>query len=133
MGQASLTGYRSEKIRYLPFMYTYKFIVQSNRPREVSSYGTIIYPFDNFIWSFLFSSSVAVFLSLMLIQKIWLIATRRPPPQRWMYQGIDHYVLFLDVLLKTYKYFRYYPCSHSCHGRRHRQEILLQTVLIHEI
>ena len=87
IGQHSMSPYRYELIEYLPYMYTYVFSVLSRKPEQIISYDALIYPLDNYTWYFTLSSSMAVLLLLIFIQKCWAHASGQKIPSGWFFQG----------------------------------------------
>ena len=100
IGQTVITPGRYELVEYLPWMYTFEFIVQSKRPEAIGvSYRALILPFDKYIWYFIGTSMLAVFLVLITIQKCWVHASRKSPPTGWVFQGdINTYAFSTNVI-----------------------------------
>ena len=69
-------------------MYTYFFEVQSQKPREIISIDALIYPLDQYCWYFTLSSSAAILILLIIIQKCWDHANGQKSPEGWLFQGI---------------------------------------------
>ena len=82
-----ITPSRYKLIQYLPWMFDYKFEVQSRRPEAITSYDALIYPFDKYIWYFTSSSMLVVFFALLIIQKCWVHASGKRLPTGWGFQG----------------------------------------------
>ena len=43
----------------------------SGSPQEINDWRAIINPFDQYVWAFLFASTLAVFICLVLINKLY--------------------------------------------------------------
>ena len=76
-------------IDYLPWMYMYEFLISSKRPEPIVTYDTLIYPFDNYTWSFILAFTPATFVILAMFQVVWKYASGEPNPSEWLYQGMD--------------------------------------------
>ena len=87
IGQTSIVPGRYKKIDYLPAMFLYKFLVQSKKPQAFTAFNTLIYPFDNYSWYFIIASILAVFLTLITIQKCWIIASGERSSDTWIAEG----------------------------------------------
>ena len=59
----------------------------SQKPREIMSFDTITYPFDNYVWASTLSMIIAQFILLLIIQNVWSIASGKPNPQDYIFQG----------------------------------------------
>ena len=75
-------------------MFAYQFHVQSQKPEALTTYDTLIYPFDNYIWYFIGSFSTAIFLALITIQIIWIHVSGEKPPFGWIFQGLNQCLVF---------------------------------------
>ena len=71
IGTSSIVDYRYQVVDYLPWMFVYELSMTSQRPGEVASYDTLIYPFDYHIWVFIIVVTLAVFTVLLTMQKLW--------------------------------------------------------------
>ena len=69
-------------------MYTYDFLIQSERQAEMTSFDALVYPCDKYVWYATFSMALAMFFALVVIQKTWLHATGEKQPNGWIFQGI---------------------------------------------
>ena len=99
VGQHAIISKRAKLIEYLPWMFVYINGVQSKKAEQISNtLDTLAYPFDKYIWSFTASFTMAVFLTLIFIQKCWVQASGQKPPDGWIFQG--------DI--------RYCVCSNQC-------------------
>jgi hypothetical protein len=56
-------------------MFVYEFNIETQRPREVSSFDTLIVPFDNYIWSFACGLTLIEIILLMIMELMWLDIT----------------------------------------------------------
>jgi hypothetical protein len=74
-------------VDYLPYMFAYEFIIESAMPKEVASYWTLIYPFDNYIWSFAICLTVLEIIILMIMELIWFDATGLHSTKYYVYEG----------------------------------------------
>ena len=72
---------------FLSWMYFYEFSIESKRPDPIVSYETLIYPFDNYIWAFAFTLTLATFVLLVIFQVAWSLASGEPNPREWLFQG----------------------------------------------
>ena len=88
VGQASILHYRYKNVDYLPAMFLNVFLVQSKRPEAIGKIDTLIYPLDESCWYLMVSSIFAIFITLILIQKCWIIASGERPTNTWIFQGI---------------------------------------------
>jgi hypothetical protein len=52
-------------------MFVYEFVIETQMPQEVSSYDTLIIPFDNYIWSFVISLTLVEVIFLMVLEFLW--------------------------------------------------------------
>ena len=89
IGQASFTSYRYELVDYLPWMYMYEFHFGSNFPKELTSYLTLIHPFDNYTWFMAIVSSASMCLILIVVQKLWAHSSNESFHTDFIYQGIN--------------------------------------------
>ena len=69
-------------------MYEQGASVIVRRPREIISYDTIFYPLDFLVWVSLFSGIVAQFILLIIMQNLWSIASGKPKPQDYIFEGL---------------------------------------------
>ena len=63
--------YRLQRIDFLPYMFAYEFVIMTRKPLQVPEYEALTYPFDNYIWIFLWSSIAVVSCTLIMLQTIW--------------------------------------------------------------
>jgi hypothetical protein len=68
-------------------MFVYEFIIQSAMPKEVATYDTLIFPFDNYIWSFVICLTVLEIIILMLMELMWYDATGFHSTKSYVYEG----------------------------------------------
>ena len=87
MGQAKFALYRYKIVDYLHYMYEHPYIMISRKLREIVSYDTIIYPFDNYTWALTMCMITMQFILLVSIQNVWTLASGKPNPQDYIFQG----------------------------------------------
>ena len=80
--------HRYKIIDYLPHLYVYNYLVQSQKPQPITSIDALYYPLDQYTWYFTLSSSAAVLILLVIIQKCWDHANGQKSPEGWLFQGI---------------------------------------------
>ena len=106
IGQHSMAPYRYKFIEYLPHMFTYQFIVQSQKPEQIISFEALLLPLDNYTWCSTLISSLLVLVLLVIIQKCWTLASGQKPPNGWLFQGDVSWTIFgqfLDIYRKTHE------------------------------
>ena len=89
IGQASLTAYRYKNVNYLPWMYVYTFPFCSRLPEEVTTFFTIIRPFDGYTWMMAFVASAIFYLTLVATQMLWAYQSGRAFQSDHLYEGIN--------------------------------------------
>ena len=87
IGQIYFASHNYKLVDYLHFMYDQPYIMISARPREISSYDTISYPFDIYTWGFTFGAILTQFVLLLVIQNLWSKAMGKNNPQDYIYEG----------------------------------------------
>ena len=87
IGQTVFALYRYKMVDYLQYMYDYPYSMFSQKPREIVSYDTLIYPFDNYVWAFTWCMIISQFVLLLFIQNMWSIASGKSNPQDYIFQG----------------------------------------------
>ena len=87
VGQTVFALYRYKMVDYLQYMYDYPYSMFSQKPREIVSYDTLIYPFDNYVWAFTLCMITSQFILLVSIQNMWSIASGKPNPRDYIFQG----------------------------------------------
>ena len=98
LGQATIVPYRYGLIDYLPWIYAYGFEVQSRRPEQILSFDQLTVPFGKYVWICTASFTIAVFLTLVLIQKCWTYASGEKPAGGWLFQGkISVNLLYMGI------------------------------------
>ena len=90
VGQASIVSHRYKKVDYLPSMFLNEFLVQSKKPDPIGKIDTLIYPLNKFCWYFMISSIITIFMTLIFIQKWWMIASGERPSNSWIFQGVKN-------------------------------------------
>ena len=88
IGQIQIIDYRLKLVDYLPHMYLYEFIWMHKRPESITSYETILLPFDRKIWAFTIVSTIFAFITLLMMQKIYSYASGQDNPHDYINQGI---------------------------------------------
>ena len=68
-------------------MYAYEIILASQKPKEITSYDTIVIPFDNYIWCFTFCCIIIQFLLLVMMQNLWSYVTGTIKPDDYIFEG----------------------------------------------
>ena len=87
IGQIQILHYRLKEVEYLPYMYLYEFIWLHKKPEKITSYETIILPFDHYIWAFTIGFTIFAFITLIIMQKIYSYASGQEDPCDYMNQG----------------------------------------------
>ena len=87
IGQHGFDTHRNKLVDYLPYMHTYRWLLQSRLPRPVASFDTIVNPFDYLTWGFTFLVIVIQFLFLLLLQNVWSEVSGRRNPGDYIYEG----------------------------------------------
>ena len=87
VGQHAIIHMRYKLVEYLPWMFVYINGVQSKKAEQINTLDTLIYPFDQYIWYFTASFSMAVFIALIFIQKCHINAMGHIPQDGWIFQG----------------------------------------------
>ena len=82
-----MVSYRYSLVKYLPWMYVYEFLLSTSKPRQITSLGTLWYPFDGYVWAFTGGCTTVVLVLLRTIQKLWLQASESEAPQNDIFQG----------------------------------------------
>ena len=88
IGQVTILYYRHMLVDYLPHMYLYEFIWMHKRPESITSYKTILLPFDHQIWTFTIVSTIFAFITLLMMQKIYSYASGQDDPRDYVNQGM---------------------------------------------
>ena len=115
IGQTSILLHRYASIDYLPSMFLYRFLVQSKKPEAINRFDTLVYPLDKYVWCCLALSVLAVFITLIFIQKCWILASGENPKNGWIFQGKNKMPFYyVGRFLKTHSPHRLYPFSNSC-------------------
>ena len=87
IGNLALQDYRFKLVDYLPHMYLFETVLASQKPKEISSYDTIIIPFDKYVWSFMLFSICSQFLLLVIMQHLYSDVTGIRNPKDFLYEG----------------------------------------------
>ena len=103
IGQIQILHYRSKEVEYLPYMNLYEFIWIHKKPEPITSYETIILPFDHYVWAFTIGSTIFAFTTLILMQKIHSHASGHNDPLDYVHQG-NVYKTFRDFFARILEY-----------------------------
>ena len=76
----------------------YEFPFASKIPEEVTSFVTLIRPFDNYTWIMAIVSSIITYFMLVLMQKLWSYQSGEPFENDFLYQGISSETVVLYFL-----------------------------------
>ena len=82
-----MPAHRHKMVDYLPYMHTYKWVLQSRRPKPVASHGPYVTTYDNYTWGFNILSLVVKFFLLLLVQNMWSKVSGGANPQDYIYEG----------------------------------------------
>ena len=82
------TDYRYKFVEFLPAMYLDETILASKKPKEITSYDTIIIPFDKYVWSFTLACIITQFLLLIMMQTLWSSVTGTSRPRDFVFEGL---------------------------------------------
>ena len=80
----------NELVDYLHFMHVQPWCVFTAKPRAISSYDTIIYPFDIYTWGFTFGLIATQFALLLMMQNLWSNVIGKSNPQDYIYEGLSN-------------------------------------------
>ena len=87
IGQTSLKYSRYKLVDYLPPMSTNEDFLCSKKPEEITTYDTIIIPFDKYVWFFMLGCILMQFLLLVGMQYLYSNATKTSSPKDFIYEG----------------------------------------------
>ena len=87
IGQLALVDKRFKLVDYLPPMYTIGLLFASKKPRELTTYDSIVIPFDKYVWAFMFGCICAQFLLLVLMQQLYSIVAGTRNSIDFIYEG----------------------------------------------
>ena len=88
IGQSGIVfGHRRFVVDNLPWMSVYQWPIQNIKPKEIASFDTLMYPFDNYTWAFVFGAIVGEFIILIIMQLVWSGLVRKSTPRDFVYQG----------------------------------------------
>ena len=87
IGQTSINHDRYKLIDYLPPMSTFFDFLCSKKPEEITTYDTIIIPFDKYVWLFMLGCICAQFLLLVGMQYLYSNATKTSSPEDFIFEG----------------------------------------------
>ena len=68
-------------------MYAEEVIMASQKPMEVTTYDTIIIPFDKYVWLFTICCIIAEFMLLIAMQNVWSYVTGTKNPDDFIFEG----------------------------------------------
>ena len=71
----------------LPWMSVYEWPIQNVKPKEIASFGTLVYPVDTYTWALVFGAVAAEFIILIILQLVWSNVAENPTPKDFVYQG----------------------------------------------
>ena len=71
----------------LPWMSVYEWPIENIKPKEVASFATLMDPFDDFSWAFVFGAVVVEFVILIIMQLVWSHVAEKSTPKDFVYQG----------------------------------------------
>ena len=74
-------------LEYLPWMYSVQNIFLSPKEKPIPSYNTMGRPLSLAVWAWTLGSLLAVFGVLILMQKVWCLASGEPMPQDYFFKG----------------------------------------------
>ena len=80
-------GHYHQHVQNLPWMYFYELMIAVRKPLETSSFMALVYPFDSFTWALSSLGTIAVFLILIIMQKLWSHASGETYLPDYLYQG----------------------------------------------
>ena len=72
-------------------MYMFEQFLATKKPKEITSYDSIIIPFDKYIWLFTFGCICAQFLLLVAMQYLYSHVTGTIIPNDFIYEGRHYY------------------------------------------
>ena len=87
IGQLAQVDHRFKLVDYLPPMYRDGLFFGSKKPGELTTYDSIVIPFDKYVWAFMFGSVCAQFLLLVLMQQLYSIVTGTRNSIDFIYEG----------------------------------------------
>ena len=74
-------------LEYLPWMYSVQNIFLSPKERPIPSYNTMGKPLSLAVWAWTLGSLLTVFGSMIIMQKLWSLASGEPDPQDYLFKG----------------------------------------------
>ena len=74
-------------LEYLPWMYSVQNIFITPKERPVASYLTLLKPLTLAVWAWTLGSLLTVFIALVIMQKLWCLASGEPDPEDFLYKG----------------------------------------------
>ena len=87
IGQTTYTGYRNKLVDFLPHMVAFEFSIASRKPKGITSFHTIIAPFDKYVWLFMIGCICAQFLLLVKMQFLYSYMNGKRLPRDFIYEG----------------------------------------------
>ena len=107
IGQSGIVfGNRRFVVDNLPWMSVYEWPIQTIKPKEIASFDTLMYPFDNYTWAFVFGAIIGEFTIMIIMQLVWSGLVGKSTPRDFVYQGEEYqkYDIFCkDILTIKYK------------------------------
>ena len=98
IGPTSILSYGNNLTDLLPAMYRIETILTSQKPKEITSYDTIIIPFDKYVWFFMLGCIITQFLLLVLMQNLWSNVTGTRKPHDFLFEGFVMHQLLGHLL-----------------------------------
>ena len=90
ISQWNIDTQRYGLVSYLPYMYDDVIRLVSALPMPIVDYGSITYPFDQYVWGFTFACIIAQFLILQAMQYIYSKVSDTPNKLDYFYGGANH-------------------------------------------
>ena len=87
MAQITFDRHRYQHVDYLPWMYFYDIVILGRKPLEISSFMALVYPLDFFTWIFSLIGTIMIFLTLLIMQKLWSHVSGEAYFPEYLFQG----------------------------------------------
>ena len=94
--QWSFTSQRYGLVDYLPYMYQRSTILVSALPIPIVTYDSIVYPYDQQVWGFMFTCIIAQFLLLQAMQYLYCKVSGTPNNMEYIYAGIPYKFITIE-------------------------------------
>ena len=82
-----MVSYRYDLVEYLHWMYVHEFLLSTIKPKDVASLGTLVYPFDGYVWAFTIASATAVLMCLIIARRLWLNVSVSRADKNYTFHG----------------------------------------------